>query len=52
MEASNNYDHVSVKSRCYLVPQIDVVVVGGVTAVVQYDSGLQCSSISADFAKR
>ena len=52
VEASNNYDHVSVKSRCYLVPQIDVVVVGGVTAVVQYDSGSQCSSISADFAKR
>ena len=34
VDASNNYSHVSVKSRCYLVPQIDVVVVGGVTAVV------------------
>ena len=36
----------------YLVPQIDVVVIGEVTAVVQYDSGSQCSSISASFAKK
>ena len=51
-EAAGNTDNVYVKSRCYLVPQIDVVVIGGVAAVVQYDSGSQCSSISADFAKK
>ena len=52
VEASGNPNPAFIKSRCYLVPQIDVVLIGGVAAVVQYDSGSQCSSISANFAKK
>ena len=51
-EAPVNTNNLSLKSRYYLIPQIDIVIVGGLTAVVQYDSGSQSSSVSARFAKQ
>ena len=41
VEVPTNANVSSLKSRYYLIPQIDVVTVGGLTAVVQYDSGSQ-----------
>ena len=52
MEAATNSDALSIVSKYYLIPQVDVVTVGGLTAVVQYDSGSQTSSVSARFAKQ
>ena len=53
VEGPANTNVLSIKSRYYLIPQIDVVTVGtvgGLTAVVQNDSGSQTSSVSASFA--
>ena len=52
VEAASNTDALSIVSKYYLIPQVDVVTVGGLTAVVQYDSGSQTSSVSARFAKQ
>ena len=52
MEAAANTNALPIKSKYYLVPQVDVVTVGGLTAVVQYDSGSQTSSVSARFDKQ
>ena len=52
VEAASNPDTLSIISKCYLISQVDVVTVGGLTAVVQYDSGSQTSSVSARFAKQ
>ena len=51
-ECPADTNNLSLKSRYYLIPQIDIVIVGGLTAVVQYDSGSQSSSVSARFAKQ
>ena len=53
VEDPANTNVLSIKSKYYdnyLIPQIDVVTVGGLTAVVQNDSGSQTSSVSASFA--
>ena len=52
VEATTNTNALSIKTKYYLIPQVDVVTVGGLTAVVQYDSGSQTSSVSARFAKQ
>ena len=52
MEAATKSDALSIISKYYLIPQFDVVTVGGLTAVVQYDSGSQTSSVSARFARQ
>ena len=51
VEAATN-SALSIVSKYYLIPQVDVVTVGGLTAVVQYDSGSQTSFVSARFAKQ
>ena len=52
VETASKQEAMSVIAKYYLIPQVDVVTVGGLTAVVQYDSGSLTSSVSARFAKQ
>jgi hypothetical protein len=52
VEGQSNANSSSPKSRYFLVPQLDIVFVGGIPAVVQYDGGSQSSSISAQFVSK
>jgi hypothetical protein len=52
VEDQSNVNSSSPISKYFLVSQFDVVLVGGIPAVVQYDGGSQSSSISAQFVSK
>ena len=51
MEAAANTNALFIVSKYNLIPQVDVVTVGRLTAMVQYDFGSQTPSVSARLAK-